>query len=81
MDSDIITILLTILVGLSIGIVIGYLLFKQYNYKGPDSNTISKELYTDSDGKKYKWVPQICICPSSYSMILLKDPNSIELEH
>ncbi len=73
--------ILTILVGLTLGIIIGYYSFKTFIYKGPDSNIISKNVYVDSDGKKYKWVPKVCICPLNYSMIKLKDPEYFDPNH
>jgi hypothetical protein len=76
-----IIIIFTIIIGLSIGLIIGYLIFKKYKYKGPDSNIISKEIYTESNGKKYKLIPKICICPISYSMNKLKDKNYIDENH
>lgn len=80
-NLEIILNILVIILGLCIGIIFGYYLFKKYQYTGPDSNIISKEIYTDFLGYKYKWVPKICVCPISYSMIKLKDPNYIDLEH
>ena len=83
-ESSTITLLIniiTLVIGLTIGIVFGYLIFKQYDYKGPDSNIIINEIYTEPNGKKYKWVPKVCICPISYSMDKLKDPNYIDLGH
>ena len=73
--------LLVVIVGLIIGMGLGYFLFKKYDYKGPDSNVVINEIYIDSDGKKYKWVPKVCICPISYSMDKLKDPNYIDSGH
>lgn len=70
-----------IIIGLTIGLIIGYFMFKKYIYTGPDSNVISKEIYTDNSGRKYKWVPKVCICPISYSMNKLKDPNYIDPNH
>jgi hypothetical protein len=73
--------LMTIIIGLVIGIVFGFLIFKQYIYKGPDSNIVSKELYTDSNGKKFKWIPKVCICPINLSMDKLKNPNYVVPGH
>lgn len=73
--------ILTIIFGLCIGIIIGFFSFKQYIYKGPDSNIIKEQIYTDFNGKKYKWKPNICICPISYSMNKLKDSTFICQEH
>lgn len=78
---QIITNILIVLFGLTIGIIIGNFLFKEYIYKGPDSNIISKEIYTDEFGHKYKWVPKVCVCPISYSMTKLKDSNYIDPNH
>lgn len=73
--------ILTIIIGISIGIIVGYFIFKKYEFKGPDSNIVSKETYIDSNGKKYKLIPRVCICPISHSMIKLKDPNFIDPNH
>ena len=73
--------IITIIIGLVIGIVFGYLLFKEYKYTGPDSNIVSQEIHSDSNDKKYKWIPKICICPINLSMDKLKDPNYIDLNH
>lgn len=73
--------LITIIIGLVIGIVFGFLIFKQYIYKGPDSNIVSKEIYTDSNGKKFKWIPKVCICPVNLSMDKLKNPNYVVPGH
>ena len=51
-----------------IGIIIGYILNKKIKYIGPDSNDIVKEIHIDESGKKYKWMPKVCICPTSYYM-------------
>ena len=80
-NFEIITNILVIILGLCIGIGFGYYFFKQYQYKGPDSNEISKQIYNDFLGNKYKLVPKICICPISYSMNKLKDPNYIDINH
>lgn len=72
---------LVVILGLTIGLTIGYYLFSQYQYKGPDSNIICKEIYTDDNGHKYKWVPKVCVCPISYSMDKLKYPNYIDPNH
>ena len=40
--------IITVIIGLILGIVFGFLLFKQYIYKGPNSNIISKEIHIDS---------------------------------
>jgi len=79
--SEIITIIIVIIIGLTIGIIIGYYNFWIYIYKGPDSNIISKEINTDSNGHKYKWVPKICVCPISYSMGKLQNSNYIDPNH
>jgi len=73
--------ILLIILGLTIGLIIGYYLFKRYQYKGPDSNLVCKEIYTDNNGRKYKWVPKVCVCPISYSMDKLKDPNYVVPNH
>jgi ABC-type lipoprotein release transport system permease subunit len=73
--SFVITIIITITIGIIIGSVIGYILFKNIKYIGPDSNKIVKKIYYDSDGKKYKLIPKICVCPMNYSMRLLHNPT------
>jgi hypothetical protein len=79
--TEIIINIFVMIIGLSIGMVLGYFLFKKYHYKGPDSNIISKKIYTDSSGQKYKFVPKVCVCPISYSMDKLKDSNYIDPNH
>ena len=81
MENNIIINLLIILIGLVIGILIGYLLFGQNKYKGPDSNFIVKQKYSETNGSIYKWIPVICICPINLSMGKLKDSNYIDSEH
>jgi hypothetical protein len=71
---DIFDIIIMIL-GLIIGLLIGYFIFNNNTYIGPNSNEIKKEIYEDEDGRKYKWDTVVCICPVSYSMDKLKDPN------
>lgn len=80
-NLEILTNVFVVILGLSIGLIIGYYLFKQTQYKGPDSNLVCKEIYVDNDGRKYKWVPKVCVCPISYSMDKLKDPNYIDPNH
>lgn len=60
--------IINIILGLMIGIIIGYILNKKIKYIGPDSNDIVKEIHIDESGKKYKWMPKVCICPTSYYM-------------
>ena len=79
--TEIITDIFVIIFGLCVGIILGYFLFKKYLYKGPDSNIVSKEIYTDSNGNKYKFVPKVCVCPISYSMNKLKNPDFIDPNH
>ena len=54
--------LISIFIGLIIGIIIGYMLFKKIEYHGLDSNEVVKEIHIDENGRKYKWVPRICMC-------------------
>ena len=54
--------IISILIGLIIGIIIGYILFKKIEYHGLDSNDVVKEIHIDEDGRKYKWLPQVCMC-------------------
>ena len=69
--------LITIIIGLVVGMIFGFLIFKQYIYKGLDSNIASKEIHTESNGKKFRWIPKICICPVNLSMDKLKNPNYV----
>ena len=78
---DLIINIFVVIIGLVIGIIIGYFIFKEYKYKGPDSNIISQEIYVDSNGLEYKFVPKVCICPINMSMSKLKDPNYIDPDH
>ena len=79
--EEIIMNIMTIIIGLVIGIVFGFLLFKHNIYKGPNSNVVSKEIHIDSDGKKFRWIPKICICPINLSMEQLKNSNYIYPGH
>jgi hypothetical protein len=74
-DESVIYTLMTIIIGVILGSIIGYFIFKDIKYIGPDSNEIVKKIYTDTDGKKYKYVPKISICPLNYSMNKLHNPN------
>ena len=67
--------IIIMILGLIIGILIGYFTFNNNIYIGPNSNEIKKEIYIDKYGKKYKLDTEVCICPVSYSMNKLKDPN------
>jgi hypothetical protein len=67
--------IMTIIMGILLGSIIGYFIFRDIKYIGPDSNEIVKQIYTDSDGKKYKYKPHITICPLNYSMKKLHDPD------
>ena len=79
--EDIIMNIITVIIGLVLGIVFGFLLFKQYIYKGPNSNIVSLETNIDSNGKKYRWMPKVCICPINLSMNKLKNQNYIYPGH
>lgn len=79
--EEIIINIITIIIGLVLGFIFGFLLFKEYIYKGPDSNIVSKQIYIDSNGKKFKWVPKICICPVKLSMNELKNKNYVYPGH
>lgn len=79
--EDIIVNIITVVIGLVLGIVFGFLLFKQYIYKGPNSNIVSKEINTDENGRKFRWIPKVCICPVNISMSELKNPNFIYPGH
>jgi len=61
--------ILVIIVGLIIGICIGYYLFMQYQYKGPDSNVICKQIYTDKLWKKIQMNPEHKKCMILYNFI------------
>lgn len=61
--------------GIIIGSIIGYYIFKKIKYIGPDSNEIVKQIYTDDNGRKYKYKPRITICPINYSMNKLHNLN------
>lgn len=74
-DEIIISDYVVIIFGLILGLVIGYFIFKEIKYIGPDSNEIVKNIYTEKNGKKYKYKPRITICPINYSMNKLHDPN------
>lgn len=80
-NNIIINSIITIILGLLIGVIFGYIIFKKIQYKGPDSNNIVNETHLDSNGKKFKWIPQICICPIDLSMDKLKDSNYTDLNH
>lgn len=73
--------ILLIVLGLIIGMIIGNYCFKVYIHKGPDSNIVVKEIHIDENGNKFKWVPKVCICPISYSMDKLSDPNFNDSNH
>ena len=74
-DESVLYILITFIIGILLGSIIGYFIFKDIKYIGPDSNEIVKNIYSDTDGKKYKYVPKISICPLNYSMNKLHDPT------
>ena len=51
-----------------ISFLIGKFLFNEDNYHGPNSNNIKKYIYEieyNNSKKYYKFIPQVCICPSS----------------
>lgn len=73
--------MIIIIFGFIIGLLIGYLTFNSNTYIGPDSNEISKKIYVDSEGKRYKWIPKVCICPINLSMGKLKNPNYKDPNH
>ncbi len=81
MEINIVISIMTIIIGICIGLFFGYFFIKKYEYKGPDSNDIIKQIYIDENGKKYKWKPKICICPLNYSMNKLKNSNYKDLGH
>lgn len=80
-ENNILIIIITIIIGITVGTLFGYLLFKEYKYKGPDSNIIVTKIYEDNNGRKYKWIPKICICPIDLSMNKLKNINYKDNEH
>ena len=74
--------IIVIIIGLIIGIFIGYFYFNKSDYIGPDSNEIKKNIYYEENGVPYRLLPEICICPISYSMNLLHNPeNIIKIKH
>jgi hypothetical protein len=74
-DNNLLYNLLIFIFSFSVGFLIGYFLFKDVKYIGPNSNEIVKNIYIDEHGKKYKYKPQITICPSKYSMNKLHNQN------
>lgn len=70
-----IEIIISIILGLSVSVIIWYIFLYNNKYIGPDSNDICKNIYVDKYGKKYKWMPQVCVCPIDYSMNKLHDKN------
>lgn len=77
-NTKIIYYIITVLVGLIIGVMIGLYFFKKDINRGPNSNKIKEMIYEEKDGKKYKWIPKITICPISHSMFLLKNKDFID---
>jgi len=73
--------IIVIIGGLVIGLIFGYLLFNSNIYIGPNSNEIVSNIYTDSKGKKFKWIPKICICPINLSMDKLKNIEYKDSNH
>jgi hypothetical protein len=73
--------ILIIILGITIGITIGNYWFKVHIYKGPDSNIVAREIHKDEMGRKFKWVPKVCVCPISHSMNKLYDPDYVEPNH
>lgn len=71
-SEEILLLIFLIVIGIAIGMLIGYYIFKDIKYIGPDSNKIVKQIYKDKDGK-FKFRPQITICPANYSMNKLHD--------
>ena len=41
------------------------MIFKHTVYVGPNSNTIKKKVFTDKNGKIYRYITDIKICPVS----------------
>ena len=73
--NDMIDYIISIIIGIAIGIIFGLIVLKPVQFIGPDSNKIITEIHIDQYGKKYKWIPNICICPINYSMDKLSDTN------
>ena len=71
----------TIIIGLIIGIISGFFLFKKNIYKGLNADSVTKKIFNDLDGKKFKWTPEICICPTYLSMNKLKNKDYIYPGH
>lgn len=56
--------ILAVLLGFNIGLKLN-----QVNiYHGPNSNNIKKKIYKSKDGRCYKLIPIVHICPISLSM-------------
>jgi hypothetical protein len=72
-NESIIPLIMTFIVGILIGGLVGYFILRDIKYIGPDSNEIVKHTYTDSEGKQYKYKPNITVCPINYSMSKLHD--------
>lgn len=80
-NIDNIVFIITIIIGLIFGVIIGYIFFMDIKYIGPNSNEIVKKIYYDNDGKKYKLIPKISICPVNYSMNKLLNSNFKEIHY
>ena len=55
--------ILNILIGIVIGYSIGKLVFNSITYIGPNSKDIVKNIYKDENGRCYKLVPKVYVCP------------------
>jgi len=73
-SSIVINIIINIIIGIVIGVIIGYNIMKDVKYIGPNSNDIVKKTYIETDGRQYKLIPNVIICPINYSMGKLHDP-------
>lgn len=59
--------MINIILNITLGLIIGFLIYLTLNcsniYKGPNSNIIKKQVF-ELNGKCYKFVPVVHICPS-----------------
>lgn len=52
-----------IIFSIILAIIVYFLLFDMYVYKGPNSNIIKKKIFIEN-GKKYRLMPHIFMCPN-----------------
>ncbi len=73
-----ILLLLGLFIGFSIGILV--LSFKRVAYKGPNSNKIKKQIFTDADGTAFRLIPETYICPPSINIHDMEHSSSDETD-